>query len=336
MQAKRRLKNVTVLFISLVDKGANKRTIIWKSQNSAEPVFTREISIAKIDDEKQMVYGIVYAPEDVDSQGDVMTGAEVEKAAYGFMKARRIDQIDRQHDQQPDEGFVAESWLVRGGDPLFPLEKGGAWAVGIKVENPETWKLIKAGEIGGLSMGGFAQVEEIGKGEEQEQGQGQTIKREGIMESLKEIFIRFFRQGKGQEQVQKDFNAQLQQDMMKQAAWALHDAINQIMTDETVTDKKSALKESVNQFLSYIDNMGESTMKQEEVQEQVQGQEQKKEQGQLSLEQLAKALDEAVAQLKALQERLEKIEKAHPGQQSVKGRDEQPGEAKKYKGLRIV
>ncbi|NUQ44383.1 MAG: hypothetical protein HUU32_23600, partial [Calditrichaceae bacterium] len=109
MQAKRRLKNVTVLFISLVDKGANKRTIVWKSQNSAEPVFTREISIAKIDDEKQMVYGIVYAPDDVDSQGDVMTGAEVEKAAYGFMKARRIDQIDRQHDGQPDEGFVAES-----------------------------------------------------------------------------------------------------------------------------------------------------------------------------------------------------------------------------------
>jgi hypothetical protein len=37
------------------------------------------------------------------------------------------------------------------------FSEAGAWAVGIKVEDQETWKLIKSGEYSGISMGGFAE-----------------------------------------------------------------------------------------------------------------------------------------------------------------------------------
>ena len=142
------LKEVRVKFISLVDIPANKRGIIWKSENQMI------IPIAKINKEKKMVYGIVYAPNEEDTDGDFMTPEEIEKMAYDFMKNGRTRNVDRQHDFQPDEGFVAESWLIRKNDPLFPHEKEGAWAVGIKVENKETWEDIKKGVINGISLAG--------------------------------------------------------------------------------------------------------------------------------------------------------------------------------------
>lgn len=163
MEPKRLLKNVQVLFISLVDKGANRRTVIWKSKENHEPLFQREIPIKKVDEEKRLVYGIVYAPDEADTQGDMMTAEEIEKMAYGFMANRRTDQVDRQHDYNPDEGFVAESWLVRKNDPLFADEPEGSWAVGIKVMQEETWAAVKSGEVGGLSMGGFASAEDLSK-----------------------------------------------------------------------------------------------------------------------------------------------------------------------------
>ena len=161
-KAKRVLKDVDVQFISLVHKGANQKTIVWKADDSAptgeESSWTgdrskpvqKTIAILKTDEEKRMVYGIVYAPDEVDSDGDTMTAGEIEKAAHAFMKAARTGQIDKQHNYQAGEGYIAESWIVRKSDELFTEE--GAWAVGIKVENDETWQAVKKGEIGGLSL----------------------------------------------------------------------------------------------------------------------------------------------------------------------------------------
>jgi hypothetical protein len=162
LKAKRLLKNVQVSFISLVKEGANKKQIIWKSAEGNEnPTFSKDIAIAKTDEEKQMVFGIVYSPDEVDTQGDIMTAPEIEKMAYTFMKEGRTQQVDRQHDFQPDEGFIAESWIVKENDPYF--SEIGSWAVGIKVEDRGTWELIKSGEITGISMAGSAETEELEK-----------------------------------------------------------------------------------------------------------------------------------------------------------------------------
>lgn len=160
----RKLKDISVSFISLVSKGANRKTIIWKTEKDGKEDDSmnekiKEIKIVKTDEEKHMVYGIVYSPDEVDTDGDYASAEEIEKAAHRFMVDGRAGySVDKQHDYHPDYGFVAESWIVKENDNLFPNDIG-AWAVGIKVIDDNTWDEIKKGEITGLSMAGNAHFE---------------------------------------------------------------------------------------------------------------------------------------------------------------------------------
>jgi hypothetical protein len=155
----RRLKNMAITHISLVKAGANGKSIIYKSAD-AEPSYAKDISIAKKDDEQGVVWGIVYEPDKVDTQGDSASAEEIKKAAYAFMKARNLLNVDKGHNFQNVDAHVAESWIVRKGDELFP-ESVGAWAVAIKVESDELKDAIKKGEIKALSMAGTAETETI-------------------------------------------------------------------------------------------------------------------------------------------------------------------------------
>ena len=158
------LKNIQIQFISLVRKGANQKTIIWKS-GAGESPRSWQIDIAKTDDDKRLVFGIVYSPGEIDSQGDITDAAEIEKAAYAFLKTSRTgDGVDKYHTFTAESGaFVAESWLVRKGDPVFLDQPEGSWAVAIKIDDDDLWSAVKSGEIGGLSMGGRADVEQVEK-----------------------------------------------------------------------------------------------------------------------------------------------------------------------------
>ena len=154
------LKNIKVDFLSLVAKGANGKRIIYKSdgeghQDGAESVERTSKSFLK-SDERRMVFCPVYSPDEIDSQGEFAGRAEIEAAAYGFMKSRNVLNVDADHDFDPKAAFVAESWIVKGVDSLFPKEREGAWIVGIRVEDPELWARVKKGELEGVSMAGYA------------------------------------------------------------------------------------------------------------------------------------------------------------------------------------
>lgn len=161
------LKDIKVEFISLVKAGANGKQIIFKSKDK-DFDWDKEIKIAKRDMEKGIVYGIVYSPEEVDSQGDFTTKEEIEKAAYEFMKNLNLHNVDKDHDFQKRDAFVCESWIVRKDDPLFPDEKEGSWAVGIKLESEELKEAVQKGEIQGISMAGEAVREKVEKQDEPE------------------------------------------------------------------------------------------------------------------------------------------------------------------------
>jgi len=152
-----KLINLEVQFISLVEAGANQKQIIWKSQDNREQTWWREVPIRKTVEEKKIVYGIVYAPDEVDSQGDYATAEVIEQAAYNFMKSLRLWQVDKDHNFEPEAAFVAESWLIRPPDSLFPEEKAGAWAVAIKIEDEDLWARIKGGAYRALSLAGYAE-----------------------------------------------------------------------------------------------------------------------------------------------------------------------------------
>lgn len=167
-----RLKNIVVRFISLVSKGANKKEVIWKcdqDEKGKEPI-TLENVILKMDDEKQMVYGVVYSPDEEDSHGDFAKAEDIEAAAIDFMKNTRQFNVDREHSFQSEKATVVESWVVKAenGDPFVPGAKKGSWCVGIHVEDADLWGQVKKGELTGLSMAGFAVRERVSKSANEE------------------------------------------------------------------------------------------------------------------------------------------------------------------------
>jgi len=105
--------------------------------------------IKKFDEEKQIVWGEVYAPDVPDSQGDFMTAVEIEKMAYNFVKSGRLNKVDVQHDNVEIGSIIVETFVARPGDPDF-IE--GAWVVGVHVPDPTVWQALKSGELNGFSM----------------------------------------------------------------------------------------------------------------------------------------------------------------------------------------
>lgn len=175
-----RLSQIAISHISLVKEGANGKQIIYKSAKE-EPTYTKEIKIAKSDQERGVIYGIVYSPDEVDSQGDTASSDEIQKAAYLFVKERNTHNVDKNHDFVKKDAFIAESWIVRKGDPVFFNETEGAWAVAVQLESEELKEAVKKGEIAGLSMAGTAHKEEVAK-------ESESLA-EAIAKALKKVFI---------------------------------------------------------------------------------------------------------------------------------------------------
>lgn len=176
-----RILELIVTDISLVRRPANRRGIILRHQAPSE--HHKWFDVVRAEPRWQRLYGIVYAPDDVDTQGDWADADTIRAAATEFMRTRRQKQIDREHDFEPlDQTFVAESWLIRTGDPLFPTEAQGAWAVGIQIDDPELWAEIEAGEVAGLSLAGMALLgdDEFNKGR----------RKKTLLTGLREIFRR--------------------------------------------------------------------------------------------------------------------------------------------------
>ena len=180
------ITDLTVNFISLVKRPATGKSLTLKGDQSA-----RVFEIKKTDDERMVAYGIVYAPDQEDLQGDQADAATIRRAAYRFMHEAKTQQVDTEHNFQEVEAYVAESWLVRKGDPLFPDEPEDAWAVGIQITSPDLWKKLKSDEFTGLSLAGIATVEPQSPGnswaEKQESAPGllqallSTLKKDSAM-----------------------------------------------------------------------------------------------------------------------------------------------------------
>ena len=152
-----KITDLDVEFISLVKRPANGRRIILRGVTSR----ARDFAIQKADPALKRVYGIVYAPDSVDAHGDWTDAETIRRAADAWMQSGRSRNVDAEHDFMPLPAFVAESWLIRSGDALFPDEKPGAWAVGIQIEDAALWDAIEAGEVEGISLAGTARLEKF-------------------------------------------------------------------------------------------------------------------------------------------------------------------------------
>lgn len=116
-------------------------------------------AIRKADSKKQIVYGVVYAPDLLDQQGDMMTAETIETMAHEFLKKLDLaDSIDHEHDNFPKNCHVAESWVQKTDDEMFPKD---SWCMGIKIEDPVLWAKVEKGEINGFSFQGTAARQKV-------------------------------------------------------------------------------------------------------------------------------------------------------------------------------
>lgn len=116
----------------------------------------RRFQIIKADAEKRLVYGVVYAPEEVDSQGDYATAKEIEKAAHSFLLNGGVIGLEHQQDApaRAVESFIAPDDMKIG---ETDVDKG-SWVLVTKVFDDAVWELVKSGKLTGYSMAGKAKV----------------------------------------------------------------------------------------------------------------------------------------------------------------------------------
>lgn len=105
-------------------------------------------------EDPMIVYGVVLQPGVVDSQGDVVSAAEIEKAAHRFLIESR--KHDLQHDGQasdgvvPVESYVAPAELEVAGRRVLK----GSWVMGVAIYPDEIKKAVREDRYTGFSIGG--------------------------------------------------------------------------------------------------------------------------------------------------------------------------------------
>lgn len=95
----------------------------------------------------------------IDTDGEAMTSAEIEKMAHTFLAKRGVDKIDVSHNQVESGCIVVESFIARKNDPDGFLE--GSWVLGVYVPNDEQWEAIKKGDLNGFSFQGGVHKEKV-------------------------------------------------------------------------------------------------------------------------------------------------------------------------------
>jgi hypothetical protein len=148
LEKARDLKDVTATFISLVKSPANRRKFVMKSDGQ----FEGEGRLMKYDAPLGQIYFVGYEPFVEDTQGDRMNEEEIAKMAHGFLSAGRTRHVDYEHNYNPEYGTIAESFILRGEDPMFPGVRKNSW-VGM-IQLSEAGKQI-AKDVTGVSFAGF-------------------------------------------------------------------------------------------------------------------------------------------------------------------------------------
>lgn len=244
------LRNIKPTLISLVGKAANKTTVIYKSAEQDNTKQLRVFEIIQKDDEKKLVYGIVYSPDVEDTQGDFATAAEIEKAAHTFMQTLdSTAKVDTGHNLQIAKGVnIVQSYIVNKGDEMYP-DNPGAWAIVVKVDNDEVWSQVKDGSLTGFSMYGVA--ERIVNDEEV------TKEDISIIKKAVNLFKSLLNNNSMDDKIKlvKDFNSSVGSREVQDYIWTLGDVIRECMNDENITDKNAAVTENIDQFKAKVESI---------------------------------------------------------------------------------
>jgi len=135
-------------------------TVPASSQKVKKAEANFGFEIMKVDEDKHLIGGVIYAPDEVDSQGDYTDAEEIYKAMEYFMI--NSQKIKVMHKGRQIRAAVIETYQVPIDLDLYGREiKKGTWWMTVKVlAEPDVWNDVKSGRFGGFSMGGRAMVAE--------------------------------------------------------------------------------------------------------------------------------------------------------------------------------
>ena len=130
-------------------------------------VLKQERLVDDVEEPERIVTGIVLVPEEEDTQGQIYSKEEVQKACYWWME--NSGQFAEGHScmdgamLDPGDIAILECWVQRGdteigGEPV----KDGTWLITTRVNKDAVWEKIVKGEINAWSIGAWAtSVEEV-------------------------------------------------------------------------------------------------------------------------------------------------------------------------------
>lgn len=121
------------------------------------------------DEDKRIVVGPVMIPDLPIKRQDPITKEifyvyfsedTIKKASEKFFKTLKVNNTDIQHSEMiTDENTLLESWIIENPEHDksklygYDLPKG-TWMVSYRINNNDTWKSIKSGELNGFSIDG--------------------------------------------------------------------------------------------------------------------------------------------------------------------------------------
>ena len=167
-----------------------------------------EVQVKLSSDERHICYGPALIPnKDIyRNNGEQefyinFTEESIVKMSQEFMKNYKQHEVNLQHEQDVDEVYVCESWIVE--DPYrdkanalgFNVPKN-TWMVGMKVNNIDTWERVKSGELKGFSVESAIHLEEFNKIENND---NMEVENETFWAKLKNVLFEAL--GKNEEEV---------------------------------------------------------------------------------------------------------------------------------------
>lgn len=120
----------------------------------------RDVPIAKVDEERRVVLGVVYEPDIADAHGDGMTADQIERTAHGFMVryANFLGDpgVDHRARVSRQQVVVVESYLAQEDFTLGDQAvRKGSWVMGMKLLDDDLWAGVKGGRFRGFSLQGW-------------------------------------------------------------------------------------------------------------------------------------------------------------------------------------
>lgn len=121
---------------------------------------TERVGLLKTDDEKHLIYGVVYEPNVIDAHGGWMAADDIEKACHSFLD--KSQEIGLEHSTKaaaakPVENYIAPADFEMEGQTVTK----GSWVMVTHVDvrhedGAGLWKAIKSGDYTGYSWSGWA------------------------------------------------------------------------------------------------------------------------------------------------------------------------------------